>query len=184
MPHLEKPLNVTKKRMNDDKKLVVEKLKKSHICGSFNCGKSGLNDYLKKYARQNDKLGIGRTFIATFDNSNYVAAYYTLASASIESKSLTEILSRKLPKYPVPCALLARLAVDINYQGKRFGEYMLMDALKRVLTVSNQIGIFSVIVHAVDESAARFYMKYGFDVFDDENKYLVISLKAINESLK
>ncbi len=52
------------------------------------------------------------------------------------------------------------------------GEFLLMDALFRILTVSDQIGLFAVIVEAVDKKASAFYKKYGFEPFIDDNSVL------------
>ena len=61
--------------------------------------------------------------------------------------------------------LLARLAVDVRYQGTGIGRILLFEALKRLATSSNDIG-FEVVVDAIDEAAAGFYEKYGFRRFD------------------
>ncbi len=53
---------------------------------------------------------------------------------------MDEELDKNLPRYPVlPATLLGRLAVDSSYRGKRFGELILIDALKKALDTSFQV---------------------------------------------
>ncbi len=166
----------------NEKDIIRERINKSHDCGSFQCGNPGLDSYLQKYARQNDISGVGRTYIARFKNSRKVIGYYTIASSSIEGSSLPEKLSKILPRYPVPCALLGRLAVSEDHQGMGLGEFLLMDALFRILTISEQIGLFAIVVEAVDIKARDFYKKYGFEPFRDDKRRLVLSIKAVKKA--
>lgn len=47
----------------------------------------------------------------------------------MQCSDLQTALARKLPRYPVPVALLGRLAVDKNFQGKGRDSMLLADAL-------------------------------------------------------
>ena len=57
-----------------------------------------------------------------------------------------------------------------------------MDALFRLLRISNQIGLFAIIVEAINDEARDFYMKYGFESFIDDKRRLVLSIKAIKKA--
>ncbi|MFN6156592.1 MAG: hypothetical protein ACK4YK_19015, partial [Dolichospermum sp.] len=49
------------------------------IRDNFDCGVSELNEYLKKYAKQNDKKGIAKTWIAILDDKEGDAlGYYSI----------------------------------------------------------------------------------------------------------
>ncbi|WP_407899198.1 hypothetical protein [Scytonema sp. NUACC26] len=45
-----------------------------------------------------------------------------------------------MPKYPIPIALLARLAASKDFQGKRIGSGLLKDYLKRVNAAADILG--------------------------------------------
>lgn len=78
-----------------------------------------------------------------------------------------------MPRYPqLPATLLGRLAVDCAQTGKRFGELLLIDALKKSLAVSKQIASLAVVAEAIDEQAAQFYLKYGFQRFNHQSTKL------------
>jgi len=66
-------------------------LTKDHDRNSFDCGVPSLNDYLKKYALQNQKKHVARTYVVT--RGNRIVGYYSLAYGSV---SLEEAPARKL----------------------------------------------------------------------------------------
>ena len=135
-------------------------LEKKHDRSLFDCGNKELNNYLKHYAIQNDKLGINKTFVAVKpDTPLAVDGYYTINYSAIDF-SLPFENKKKLPAYPVPTALISKLAVDISCQGEGLGTELLVDALLRIVRASLEIGIYAVRVDAIDERAKEFYLKH------------------------
>lgn len=88
--------------------------------------------------------------------------FYTLSMALAESAPIAVVLETKLPRYPMPVALIGRLAIDARAQGRRLGEALLIDALRRVVDAAGLVGCTGVIVDAKDDAAERFYAKYDF----------------------
>ena len=89
----------------------------------FDCGIDELNDYLKKYARQNARKGIAKTFVAIADiETRIVLGYYSVSMDKIEFESLPTEYRRKIPRYPLPAMLIGKLAVDISIQGRGLGK--------------------------------------------------------------
>jgi predicted N-acetyltransferase YhbS len=86
-----------------------------------------------------------------------VIGYYTLAAGAVAFEHVPRGGSRKLPKHPVPVVLLARLAVDRSARGKGLGEALLLDALRRAVHLSANLGVHAVRVDALDDAAAAFY---------------------------
>lgn len=159
--------------------LKVELLNKTHVKDHFDCGINSLNQYLIRYARQNDKKSISRTFVAV-DKEKLVHGYYAISSASIECKVLPPDIAKRLPAYPIPAVLLSRLAVDLNMQGKGLGEQLLQNALKRVYLTAKQIGIKCVMVDAINENARAFYESYGFISLPGKDLKLFLPIETIN----
>lgn len=88
--------------------------------------------------------------------------FYTLSMAAAASADVAAVVGQKLPRYPMPVALVGRLAVDERARSRRLGETLLVDALSRVVAAADLIACVGVIVDAKDEDAERFYTKYGF----------------------
>jgi len=167
--------------MTDFQHLVIAPLNPTHDRTGFQCGVEALDHYLQKQASQDTKRHISRVFIATKpDNPKSVIGYYTLSTLSIDLNLLPEKLARKLPKHPVPAALIGRLAVSQAAQGQGIGKLLLADAIKRTLAVSNQIAIYAMAVDAIDDNAQEFYEQFGFTRLSDDSPRLFLPLKSIN----
>ncbi len=111
-----------------------------------------------------------------------VVGYYTLAAGAVAFSQLPPAATKKLPRHPVPVVLLARLAVNRSAQGQGIGAAMLMDALRRALEVSKSLGVHAVEVVAIDEQAAAFYAKYGFERLLNEPRHLFLPLRTIERT--
>jgi len=149
---------------------------------SFDCSVEALNDYLKKYAKNNHIKGIGKTFLL-IDSFKSLAGYYTVSMAEILYENLPEQSRKKLPRYPLPAMRIGRLAVDIKYQGLGLGSRLLVDALRRAINLFDDIGIYSVLVDAKNESAVHFYEHYGFIRFPDRSNTLFLPIETILKAL-
>ncbi|MBK5915217.1 GNAT family N-acetyltransferase [Rhodocyclus purpureus] len=130
---------------------------------SFRCGEPALDQYLRRYANQDIRRGVARVFVATpTDQASVVAGFYTLSAASVAAEQLPDSLRKKLPRYPVPAALLGRLAVSETAQGQGLGSILLVDACKRVAAASQTLAVAAIIVDAKSPAAAAFYQHFGF----------------------
>lgn len=155
-------------------------IQKNHQQGDFDCGYPILNNYLKKYARQNHEKGIGKTFVAIPQSkSSHIDGYYTVSSSVIEFESLPKSYQKGIPKYPIPAVLIGKLAVDNRVKGQGLGGELLVDALIRVAKTSQEIGIFAVRVDAIDLKAKEFYLKYEFLPFQDKTLSLFLPITTI-----
>jgi ribosomal protein S18 acetylase RimI-like enzyme len=155
---------------------IIERLSKKHSRTHFSCGDADLDSYLKKYAGQNERLNISRHYVAVASSTSSILGYYTLSAGGVAWTTLPDDFRRKLPKYPVPVAHLGRLAVDETLQGQGMGEFLLVDALARVIRVANEIAIHAVEVIAATEQAKRFYEKYGFLSLIDDPRHMYLAL--------
>ncbi len=130
---------------------------------NFDCGEKALNEYLQRYASQDIKRGVARVFVAfPAGQLQEVAGFYTLSAASIAAETLPEKLRKKLPRYPVPVAMLGRLAVSTAAQGQGLGSILLADACKRVVAASETLAVSAIVVDAKSPRAAAFYQHFGF----------------------
>ena len=166
--------------MTDFKNIVIEPLNNGHDRSDFNCEVESLNRYIRKQAGQDTRRRISRVFVASPAASpGNVIGYYSLSALSIELFRIPEKIARKLPRHPLPAALLGRLAVSKNAQGQGLGKMLLADAIKRTLSISDQIAIHTMVVDAVDDNAKRFYEQYGFSSLCEDGSRLFLPLKSI-----
>jgi len=159
----------------------IEVMTQCHLRQAFDCGVDSLNVFLRAHAGQNARKDISRTYVAAPEDSDEVVGYYTISSGSVDFDYLPEVLSKRLPKYPVPTAHLGRLAVDIRFQGRGLGGILLVDALQRIRGLADQIGIHAVAVHALDDRATSFYIAHGFIPLLDDAHHLFLPMATIRQ---
>ena len=98
----------------------VEKLDATHDVDSFECGKEPLDHFLKRFALANQKADSARTYVAC--RGLTVLAYYSLAAGAVEHADAPLRVGKGLARHPIPVMLLARLAVDLTWQGRGLGK--------------------------------------------------------------
>src|SRR5689334_2500876 len=157
-------------------------LTKDHDRNCFDCGVPALNDYLKKYALQNQKKHAARTYVAT--RGNRIVGYYSLAYGSVSLEEATQTVKAGLPRHPIPVILLARLAVDSTEQGSGLGAGLLKDAFLRTIQAAEIAGLRAMLVHAKDDVAKRFYERFGFESSSIDAYHLFLSISDILSSLR
>jgi GNAT superfamily N-acetyltransferase len=157
----------------------IENISAKYNREDFDCEEESLNDFLKRFARQNDDKGFGRTYVAVLPDDTKIYGYYTILSGAVKFDNLPE----KLPRYPVPVIHLGRLAVDKTAKGHGLGKSLLFDALQRAANLAEQLGVFAVEVYALTPQAKEFYSKFGFKQLLDDELHLYITIKAIRKLL-
>ncbi len=146
-----------------------------HSLDTFDCGNSALNEWLIRHARQAHASGSARTFVVVDDQR--IVGYFSLAIGQIDSLDTPERVRKGMGNYPIPVVILARLAVSLADQGQGVGVGMLQDAIRRSLAVADQAGVRALLTHPIDEAAARFYLKFGFEASPARAQQLILLLK-------
>lgn len=158
----------------------VEALARQHGRSEFSCGIQPLDRYIRDQAGQDARKRVAAPFVLCRGEGNAILGYYTLSALGVDIGAWPEDVARKLPKYPfVPVTLLGRLAVDMKLRGKRMGEHLLIDALRRAFQASRDVASVAVVVDAKDDSAVAFYRHYGFLPFRDQPHRLFLPMAVI-----
>lgn len=89
---------------------------------------------------------------------------------------------RAIARFPIPVAILARLAVDVDQQNRGIGAALLNDALARAVRASQQVAVRALVVHAVDDNAATFYERFGFRALAGTPRTLMVTLAALRDA--
>ncbi len=160
----------------DEPALVIEPLGSHHDRATFSCNEPALDLYLQRQAPQDARRRVAQVFVAVGDPPERIVGYYSLSATSFDRAELPLELAKRLPRYPVPAAVLGRLAVDQTYQGRRIGESLLLDAAQRVLRASAALAVYAIVVDAKNDRARTFYEQYGFRLFPNMPRRLFLTL--------
>jgi GNAT superfamily N-acetyltransferase len=149
-----------------------------HDTSQFQSGSQALDHWLVRYAGQSERRDAARTFVIT--DAGVVISYYALLVGELDHGQATERTRKGMSRhYPIPVAILARLAVDHRYQHRGLGATLLHDALRRVTLASEQLAVRAVVVHAIDDRAAHFYEHFGFRAMSATPRTLMVTLAEL-----
>jgi GNAT superfamily N-acetyltransferase len=161
-----------------------EAIAKRHDRKNFDCGSAELNQYVRRYARQNHESGGAKTFVAVAPvEPARILGYYSISPGAIEFDKVPAPLTRRLGRYEVPVFRLARLAVSLSTQGGGLGAALLLAAGARALSVAVEVGGVALAIDAKNERAATWYERFGaMRLLDDPTK-LILPLATIADAL-
>lgn len=158
---------------------VFERLQAHHDRANFDCGKPALNQFLQRQARQNADRNVGITHVAVAGPGDAkVLAYYTLLTRVVDAGIVP---NKKLPPGDVGVVLLSRLAVDRAGQGQGLGKLCLLRAMTQVERAAQEIGIYGLVLDALDAEARAWYLHlpFGFEPLRDDPNHLYLTVETI-----
>jgi GNAT superfamily N-acetyltransferase len=152
----------------------------NHDTTQFSSANESLDSWLDRIALQAGFSQTSRTFVICDDDQpQIVIGYYSIASASLAAADALDRIKAGSGRQPIPAVVLARLAVDSKWQGQGLGSFLVLDAVKRVARLQNELGIRAILVHAIDEDTKSFYLKLGFKSAKFNPRLMMALLKDI-----
>ena len=149
-------------------------------------GAPELDQWLLETAFASVARGNATVFVAT-QGGRRVVGYYALAAASVtnDPRVVPGAVRRNAPS-PIPCLLLARLAVDRSMQGRNLGRRLFQDALWRTARVADDIGFRALLIHARDDEARAFYLRMtaSFKESPSDSRHLYLPTKEITRLIQ
>lgn len=148
-----------------------------HDRQAFASGVGELDEYPQRFAVQQSKKGVTvvRVLVDT-DNPGTILGYYSLSAAQVDAIQLGERTQQKLPRYPVPCFRMGRLAVHTTYHGQGLGRILMGCVVARCLEARKYVAAYALVVDAKGEKAKAFYEHYGFTACSDNPMTLYLPL--------
>ncbi|MBW2369847.1 MAG: GNAT family N-acetyltransferase, partial [Deltaproteobacteria bacterium] len=145
----------------------------------FDCGVKELNEFLNNLARQNLKKGLSRTFVLIKKSvPEEILGYYTLSVFEITAEKLPHKFAKKY-KGHLPAVKIARLAVAKALQNQGLGKHLIINAIKRVITISENAGVVGLFVDAKNENVRKYYSNFGFIALPDHPLELFLPLNTL-----
>lgn len=115
-----------------------------------------------------------------------VVAYCSWCMAQVAPTEAPECLRKGAGRYPQPVALLARLGVHLDHEGRGLGAGLLQDVFARLVELSDDIGCRGLLVHAESVEAREFYRHLvpEFEASPTDDLHLVLLMKDVRRSLR
>ena len=148
-----------------------------HDRAGFSCGVSELDDYLHRFAVQHRRKGVSTVYVLVDTGEpSLILGYYTLSAAQVDIAELSDAERKKLPRYPIPCFRMGRLACRMDRRGQGLGKLLIGCAVERCLQARKHVAAFALIVDAKNSEARAFYEHYGFTPCVDASMTLYLPL--------
>lgn len=162
--------------------LKVEMLAPHHERDGFVCGVDSLDHYLRTQASQDVRRKANGVFIlAETAQPAAVLGYYTLCAAALSQGDVPDAVRKHIPRYPqVSATLMGRLAVSQARQGEGLGAILIADAVRRAYVSAATVGSSMLVVDALHDRAAAFYVAHGFLRLPDSLR-LILPMRTIEQ---
>lgn len=162
----------------------VEKLSPSHNIASFDCGSVAQTEWLRKYALQSHAGRTSRVYVVRRTTDDVVVGYYALVAGSVQKAHAPIRVTQGAGGYDIPVIILARLAVDLTEQRQGLGRALLVDAFRRVEAIADQVGARALLIHAQDEAARGWYLRWArFETSPTDPLHLLLLIKDLRKAL-
>ncbi len=142
--------------------LRIEPLTREHDRNGFDCSDESINLFLREKAMQDQRLDLSRTMVLvkTGENARRVIGYHTMLISQVQQEEIPD--DRPKITRDIPVIMLGQIGIDVNFQGKGFGERLMLDVQERVSEISQMVGVRALMLAARTESLAGWYQKHDF----------------------
>lgn len=165
---------------------------RTHDRTTFSCGSDRIDNYLKRTAKKHQKDDFARVFVAVPPSETRVVGYYAINAHAIEVGDLPADWQKRAPRHgQIPAAYLSIIGVDQSMQGKGLGQVLMVDALKRMISLSDDIGLAVVVLDVLEDGTAEhiqrranFYTRMGFKALPSRPLRMFFAIKDIRAALE
>lgn len=163
---------------------AVESLAAGHSTDAFDCGSDAQTTWLRRHAVQSHLGGMSRVFVVRRLDDDRVVGYYALTTGSVMKVDAPMRATQGTGQYDIPVVILTRLGVDVSEQGQGLGRALVVDALRRVDRIAEEVGVRALLIHAEDEAARAFYLRLAsFEESPVDPLQLLLLLKDLRKAI-
>ncbi|CAL4870025.1 hypothetical protein MMA231_04323 (plasmid) [Asticcacaulis sp. MM231] len=175
--------------MTDAPSFKIEPLDpEKHDRAAFSCGVEAVDNFFKRTAGKLSRADNVRVFVMT-DAAGTVAGFYALNAHSISYENLPPKYARTRPGHGnIPAAYISMIGRDIRFKGSGLGADLLVDCMRRIAHISEQLGIAVVILDVLDDGDAEavvrhraIYEGFGFQALPSQPLRLFIPAETLRK---
>lgn len=105
------------------------------------------------------------------------------SALGIEADALPDEVRRRIGYREVPGALVGRLAVDVDHQGRGLGSMLLVDAIERCRQPTGR-AVLAMVVDSINEAAASWHARLGFMPYPTRSDRLFAPFETLRRALE
>lgn len=130
---------------------------------AFSCGESTLDRWLATQARQSMDSRDAVTYLLLDGDAAHeqIVGCYCLSAGSVRKQTAPMEFAHHGPDQ-IPVIRMGRFAIDSRFQGSGWGADLLGEALLSAVNGARLIGGRVLLVDAISDRAAAFYLRFGF----------------------
>jgi len=161
----------------------LERLCREHPRQHFRCGEAAVDHWFATKALQHQEKHCSATKVL-LDANDAIVGYYTLATGQVDFSDLPAELGRKLPRRPLPVAVLAWLGVSSAHHGKGLGGLLVAQALHDCWEAGKTFAFVAVILDCLNDTAKAFYEHWDFRALPGYPYRLFVSAKQLEAMMR
>ena len=109
---------------------------------------------------QDRELSRTKVLVQSDSDPKRIIGYYTLAFTEIPQELIPD--DRPKIKRNIPVILLGQIGIDVVFQGRGFGDRLLLEAQWMVFEISKNVGLRAMVLDSRTEDLAIWYEKRNF----------------------
>jgi predicted N-acetyltransferase YhbS len=94
----------------------------------------------------------------------------------VVASDLPSDIAKRLPRYPIPAALIGRLAVEKRLARRGLGGILVADAVQKAMVAARTVAMTVVVVDPIDDAAQSFYSAFGFRSLQGSQRRMFLTL--------
>lgn len=140
-----------------------------HDRTAFSCGVEQVDNFFRRTANKLASADNLRVFVLATE-AHEVIGFYAVNAHAVDYQDLPARFARARPGHgSIPAAYISMMGVDARHAGKGYGGLLLVDALKRLTAVAEDLGVAVVMLDVLDDGNSEdvnrrkaLYERYGF----------------------
>lgn len=154
-----------------------------HLAG-FSCGVKRLHNYLKLFAKKQQKDDMTRVYVAVKDDGAQILGYHAINVGMMNAHELSKY-PRGAPEHgEIPVLFLGQVAVGKTAQGRGIGSILMHHIFCKACKIADNAGCHAIVLDVMsdgDDAAfkrrARWYTNFGFQPFASNPARLFMVMK-------
>ena len=161
-----------------------------HDRAAFSCGVEQVDNYFKKTANKLAKADNVRLYVRCGDDGK-VQGFYAINSHAVHFTELPKKYAHTKPNHgSIPAIYISMIGRDESCRGQGVGDVLLADALKRIVSAADTVGVAVIMLDVLDcgdPGAVAFrkttYERYGFQSLPSNELRMFLPIATVRAAI-